>query len=183
MQKETHQSRTMIEIHKTSKPPKKNKIKNKSNNTLTNMKRIKRPLTAYFSFCEKQREKFQNSSDNKRLTAKELSAMWKKLPENEKKKFYDQYEKEKEEYNKKKEELKKLEEEEEENNDKNKLYKVMAKVKRSEYFKKKYQECNCGECDDCKIRKKKKEEEEEEIEDNKLAKMKAKKVVDDDDDD
>ena len=174
-----------MEPQVSSKPPKKSKNKKKQKKNLINLNSIKRPQTAYFLFCSKMREKNQNTSDSKRLTAKELGKMWKNLPEKERKKFHDQYEKEMKEYHKKIEELKKSEEEEsfnEDDND-NKFSKVMAKTKKSQNFKNKYQECNCGECDDCKIRKKKKEEEEEEIKDNMLAKLKAKKVVDDEDDD
>ena len=183
MQNAEHTELRMEEPHISSKPPKKNKNKKKQKNNLMNIKSIKRPQTAYFLFCSKMREKTQKS-----LSAKELGKMWVDLPEKEKKKYRDQYEKNMKEYLKKLEELNKSDKEEEssneeESNNKYKFSKVMAKTKKNQNFKNKYQECNCGECDDCKIRKQKKEEEEEEIKDNMLAKMKAKKVVDDEDDD
>ena len=151
---------------------------------------LKRPMTPYFLFCSKKREEHAKSGDGKKLTAKELGAMWKKLSEEEKKPFNEKYERELKKYNemlnelnKKSEEEKDSEQEEDKQLSNKKKFKVKAKTKRSQNDKNNKKACNCGQCDECLIRKKRKEEEDEEIEDNKLAKKRAKKAVDDEGDD
>ena len=64
---------------------KKNKSKSKEKIKKSSSKNsLKRPMTPYFLFCSKKREEQAKSGDGKRLTAKELGAMWKKLTEEEK---------------------------------------------------------------------------------------------------
>ena len=143
---------------------------------------LKRPQTPYFLFCSKKREELKKAGNDKRLTAKELGAMWKKLSEEEKKSLIEQYEKDRIEYERRKKELEEEEKSEDEEDNKSNR-KIKVKTKKNQNYKNNIKVCNCGECDECLIRKKIKEEEDEEREDNKLAKKRAKKAVDDDDDD
>ena len=169
---------------KRNKSKSKEKIKKSSSKN-----NLKRPMTPYFLFCSKKREEQAKSGDGKRLTAKELGAMWKKLTEEEKKPFTEKYEIELKKYNEMLVELNKKSEEEKNSKEEDgnivnkKKGKAKAKTKKSQNDKNNKKACNCGECDECVMRKKRKEEEDEEIEDNKLAKRKAKKAVDDEGDD
>ena len=122
---------------------------------------LKRPQTPYFLFCSKQREELKKKGDDKKLTAKELGAMWKKLSETKKKPFVEQYELEKKKYEKMKDELEnksdsESEEEKEEKKPKRKASKAKAKTKKSQNDKNNCKACNCGECDECMKGKKKK---------------------------
>ena len=93
------------------KKPKKStsKSKGKSKKSQKKSKKsdngLKRPQTPYFLFCQKQREDLKKAGDERKLTAKELGAMWKKLSETKKKPFMEQYEKEKKKYEKLKDEI------------------------------------------------------------------------------
>ena len=143
-----------------------NKNKQKNENGL------KRPTTPYFLFCQEQRDELKKKGEEKKLTAKELGAMWKKLPDTKKKPFIAKYEEEKKKYEKLKDEMgNKSEEEdsdvEEEKKPKKKTSKAKAKTKKSQNDKKNCKACNCGECDEClkgkkkKTKKAKKEEEDD----------------------
>ena len=88
------------------KSKKSTKKSQKSNNGL------KRPLSAYMLFCSKQREELKKKGDDKKLTAKELGAMWNKLSETKKKPFFEKFEAEKKKYEKMKDELESKSEEE-----------------------------------------------------------------------
>ena len=66
---------------------------------------LKRPTTPYFLFCSKQREELKKKGEDKKLTAKELGAMWQKLSDTKKKPFIEKYELEKKKYEKMKDEL------------------------------------------------------------------------------
>ena len=119
---------------------------------------LKRPLSAYMLFCSKQREELKKKGDDKKLTAKELGAMWNKLSETKKKPFFDKFEAEKKKYEKLKDELENKseeEDEEEEKEPKKKASKAKAKTKKSQNSKNNCNPCNCGECDYCKKKKKK----------------------------
>ena len=115
---------------------------------------------------EKSKSKSKNNNrklkSNKKLSAKELGGMWKKLPEKEKKVFIDQYEEEKKKYEKLKEELEnKSKREKSKSREKNN--KVKAKPTKEQQDKNNRKACNCGECDECKkLKLKSKELEEEE---------------------
>ena len=73
---------------------------------------LKRPQTPYFLFCSKQREELKKKGEDKKLTAKELGAMWNKLSETKKKPFFEKFEAEKKKYEKMKDELESKSEEE-----------------------------------------------------------------------
>ena len=77
---------------------------------------LKRPQTPYFLFCSKKREELKKAGNEKRLTAKQLGAMWRKLSEEEKKPLIEQYEKDIIEYERRKKELEEEEKSEEEDN-------------------------------------------------------------------
>ena len=150
----------------------------------------KRPMTPYFLFCQKKRQEYINSDNQRKLTAKELGSMWKNLPDEQKNSFIKQYEKDKKKYDEDKQKLKEKSEEEEEDDDDDSevdqmpnIKKAKAKVSKEQNEKYNKIPCNCGECDDCMRRKKIKQEEEEEFEDNKLAKKRAKIRVEDEYDD
>ena len=178
-----------------------NNFESESNNAIREVKVIKkrikkkkkiipkRPMTPYFLFCQKKRQEYINSDNQRKLTAKELGSMWKNLPDEQKNSFLNQYEKDKKKYEEDKQKLKEKSEEEEEDDDDSEVDQMSnikkAKAKVSKEKNEKYNKipCNCGECDDCMRRKKIKQEEEEEFEDNKLAKKRAKIRVEDEYDD
>ncbi len=178
-----------------------NNFESESNNAIREVKVIKkrikkkkkiipkRPMTPYFLFCQKKRQEYINSDNQRKLTAKELGSMWKNLPDEQKNSFLNQYEKDKKKYEEDKQKLKEKSEEEEEDDDDSEVDQMpnikKAKAKVSKEKNEKYNKipCNCGECDDCMRRKKIKQEEEEEFEDNKLAKKRAKIRVEDEYDD
>ena len=85
---------------------------------------LKRPLSAYMLFCSKQREELKKKGDDKKLTAKELGAMWNKLSETKKKPFFDKFEAEKKKYEKLKDELENKSEEEDEEEEKEPKFKA-----------------------------------------------------------
>ena len=116
---------------------------------------LKIPQTPYFLFCSKQREELIKKGIKKTLTAKELSAMWEKLPNSEKKVFIDQYEEEKKKYNK-------LKNAEEEKKAKKKSPKTKAKTNKAEIDENNSKACNCGKCAECKKRKTKEKNPKEE---------------------
>ena len=126
-----------------SKGKPKNKSKGKSKEKpkektkkISNIKLKKPPQSAYFLFCSQQ-------DGQKKLSAKQLGDMWKNLPENEKKIYNDQYQKEKEKYDKLKNELDKKQNEGSNN-------KVKTKTKKDQMDKNNLKACNCGECAECK---------------------------------
>ena len=132
------------------------KSKEKSKKSVKKSKKsdngLKRPTTPYFLFCQEQRDELKKKGEEKKLTAKELGAMWKKLPDTKKKPFIAKYEEEKKKYEKLKDEMgNKSEEEdsdvEEEKKPKKKTSKAKAKTKKSQNDKKNCKACNCGECD------------------------------------
>ena len=121
---------------------------------------LKRPTTPYFLFCSKQREELKKKGEDKKLTAKELGAMWQKLSDTKKKPFIEKYELEKKKYEKMKDELankseSESEEEKEEKKPKKKASKAKGRCKKSQNEKNNAKACNCGECDDCLKGKKK----------------------------
>ena len=130
----------MVDEDKKSKKST-SKSKGKSKKTVKKSQKsdngLKRPATPYFLFCSKQREELKKKGDEKKLTAKELGAMWKKLSETKKKPFLEQYELEKKKSEKMKDELEnksnsESEEEEEEKKPKKKVSKAKAKTKKSQ---------------------------------------------------
>ena len=127
---------------------------------------LKRPQTPYFLFCSKQRDELKKKGDDKKLTAKELGDMWKKLSDEDKKPFIDKYQEEKKKYEKLKDELGNKSEEEDsdvEVEDKKektkKSSKAKAKTKKAQVEKNNSKACNCGKCAECKKRKGKKKAE------------------------
>lgn len=159
-----------------SKERSKEKLKEKSKEKSIKSKKsdfdLERPQTPYFLFCSKKR--------NKKLTAKELGDMWKKLPEDQKKVFNDQYQETKKKYDKAKEELKSKSDEEsdveqKEKKGKIKFGKVKAKTKKEQVDKNNLKACNCGRCAECKkLKGKPKNPEEDESEEEKEEKNKLK---------
>ena len=128
--------------------------------------KLKRPLTPFISFCSKMRKEQKKNNECKKLTAKELGAMWSKISETQKKPFIDQYEEEKLKYDKLKNEIeakyeKENSEEEKEEEDKEEINssnvkkgsKAKIKIKKAIVDKKNAKACNCGKCTDCKKRK------------------------------
>ena len=185
-----------------------NNFESESNNAIREVKVIKkrikkkkkiipkRPMTPYFLFCQKKRQEYINSDNQRKLTAKELGSMWKNLPDEQKNSFIKQYEKDKKKYEEDKQKLKEKSEEEEDDDDDDNdndddsevdqmpnIKKAKAKVSKEKNEKYNKIPCNCGECDDCLRRKKIKQEEEEGFDDNKLAKKRAKIRVEDEYDD
>ena len=77
---------------------------------------LKRPTTAYFLFCSKQREELKKKGEDKKLTAKELGAMWQKLSDTKKKPFIEKYELEKKKASKAKGKCKKSQNEKNKSN-------------------------------------------------------------------
>lgn len=147
---------------------------------------LKRPQTPFSLFSSKQKEELKKKGHNKKLTAKELWAMWEKLPKNKKKVFIDQYEEEKKKYYKLKSQFEikscKDSDVEEEKTIKKKITKVKAKTKKDEIEKINRKVINCGKYDECKKAKvneeKTKEEEcekEKEPKEEKTKKDKEKK--------
>ena len=121
---------------------------------------LKRPTTTYFLFCSKQREELKKKGEDKKLTAKELGAMWQKLSDTKKKPFIEKYELEKKKYEKMKDELankseSESEEEKEEKKPKKKASKAKGKCKKSQNEINNAKACNCRVCDDCMKAKKK----------------------------
>ena len=99
--------------------------------------------------------------------------MWKKLPEDQKKVFNDQYQETKKKYDKAKEELKSKSDEESDDEQKQKkgkikFGKVKAETKREEVVKNNLKVCNCGRCAECKkLKAKRKNPEEDESKEEK----------------
>lgn len=125
---------------------------------------LKKPMSPFFLFCAKTRNDLRNKGDDTKITAKQLSDMWDKLSKKKKKTFIDQYNEKQQEYLKKKEEIENSSQEESEededeekekrSNTKKSDSKMKSKVKKEEIDKNNLKACNCGKCDDCKIRKK-----------------------------
>lgn len=128
--------------------------KTKKSSTKSKKSNLKRPQTPFFLFSSKQKEELKKNDHNKKLTAKQLRAMWEKLPENKKKVFIHQYEEEKKKYYKFKTELEnksfKDSDVEKEKTSKKKTTKSKAKTKKKEVDKNNRKACNYGKCDECK---------------------------------
>ena len=106
----------MADEKKSKKSVSKSKGKSKKGSRKTKKYKddVKRPQTPYFLFCSKQREDLKKKGDDRKLTVKELGAMWKKLSDTKKQVFKDQYEEEKKKYDKLVDELENKSDEEEE---------------------------------------------------------------------
>ena len=79
----------MADAKKSKKSASKSKGKSKKGSRKSKKSNddLKRPQTPYFLFCSKQREELKKRGDDRKLSAKELGAMWKKLSETKKKFF------------------------------------------------------------------------------------------------
>ena len=156
---------------KKTKSKSKEKSKKSSRKTKKSSDDLKKPATPYFLFCSKCREDLKKSGDDRKLTAKELGAMWKKLPETEKKIYNDLYQESKKKYEKLKNELESESNEESDVEDdketKIKTTKVKAKIKKNHIDKNNAKACNCGKCTDCKKRRAKVKKSEDENDEKK----------------
>ena len=78
-----------------------NTCKNSDENSsyFTKLNNLKRPLPPFFVFCSKIRKEFEEKKMDK-PNPKQLSEMWKNLPDNEKEPFYIKYDEEKNRYEK-----------------------------------------------------------------------------------
>ena len=132
---------------------------------------MKKPKSPFIHFCIKVRNENKNLKKDKKLTAKDLGALWKSLTEDEKKPFINAYEKEKAEYEKNISELieeEKADESEDEKEQKKpraKQPKAKARTRKSQMSKNNRKDCNCGKCDACLKSKKNKSRQKEIISD------------------
>ena len=153
-------------MEKEKKVGKKIKNKNKQKSVKRKLD-IKRPQTAYFIFCSKQRELAKKNISNEKLNAKQLGIMWKKLSDIQKEPYIEQYKEEKKKYDLLKQELQKKneddsDEEEEEKEEKkekpkekqkSKNKKSNVKTKKSQVINNNKKVCNRGKYDYCKKNK------------------------------
>lgn len=136
---------------------------------------VKRPLTAYFLFCQEKRKKFYEESGGKKINPRTLGQLWQNLSPERKRPYQEMYKKNKKEYDDLVSKLKKIKnsatKEKGEGDDdddiddanaktekekKKRKRKVKAKTNKEDNRKYNIQACNCGECDDCKKKKTKK---------------------------
>ena len=94
---------------------------------------IKRPRLPFISFCKIMFAINKDTSNNTAITTKELNNMWTRLPEINKKKFFDNYQLEKKEYEKQKEYLTNIKKEKIiAASEASRKYKTDAKIKKCE---------------------------------------------------
>ena len=148
-----------------------NSIEEQKKNTRTRraIPPVSRPLTAYFLFCKDKRAEFGKQDDGKKLTPKTLGKMWRDLSSQKKKVYIDKYKSLKKSYDeiieRLKQDKKKEDDEEEteiesskkstEEKPQKKTRKIKAKIRKEDEDKSNMIACNCGNCDECKVKKKK----------------------------